>query len=229
MKGIGAMTLSPSGAAAGLNVNGNIVGTGDVKGGTRVCIGTDCRDRWPDVPGGGGGGAGDNLGNHIATQDLQMIDGNAVKHSVKNAAVVQADNALLQQLNVTGPSTLNGILKIDTPIFGSLAEDGRVLMARDSSGLASWTQIRPRVVTFGSFDSRQSAPPAHYQPPELQGWDFCSVSSIYNDGGSDTGSAMGCELTTVGLRDWSVDVTGSQNDQTKCKITCMKFPTASDR
>jgi hypothetical protein len=228
---IGAMTLNYSGGASNLNVNGNITASGDVKGGTRLCIGTDCRDRWPDAPGGGGGGAGDNLGNHIATQDLIMTSGNGA-HDIKLAALVQAQTLQAQTantsaLNVTGPTSLNGTLTFNT-VSGGLTESGRVLTAVNNSGLASWQPIHPRVATFGAFDSRRSQPPEHYTIPGS--WDMCTVTSIYNDGGSDTGSPIGCELTSGGFgqRTWEIDVTGSQNDKTSCKVTCMKFPTDSD-
>jgi len=57
---VGIGTASPS---QKLDVNGYVKGTG-------LCIGTDCRTIWPS--GGTGGTAGDNLGNHVATQDLNM-------------------------------------------------------------------------------------------------------------------------------------------------------------
>ena len=50
-------------------VNGNLEVAGAVKG-SQLCIGNDCRGVWPG--GGATPGAGDNLGNHTATQDLNM-------------------------------------------------------------------------------------------------------------------------------------------------------------
>jgi hypothetical protein len=48
-------------------LNGNLEAAGAVKG-TQLCIGNDCRGSWP----GGSGGTADNLGNHTATQNLNL-------------------------------------------------------------------------------------------------------------------------------------------------------------
>lgn len=56
-----------------------------------VCVNGDCRNAWPN-----GGGGGDNLGNHIANQNLNMSGNNIVNaNQILATGVVSTQNSVL--------------------------------------------------------------------------------------------------------------------------------------
>lgn len=226
---IGAMTLVPGAASsANLNVNGSITATGDVKGATRLCIGADCRSAWPT--GGTGGGSGDNLGNHIATQDLIMTSASGA-HDIKQAAIIQGTTVNTSNLNVVGPTSLTGNVTINT-VSGGVTESGRVLTAVNNAGLASWQEISPRITILGPFHFRRSSAGGpttfSYRNASDASWPFCALSSQVSDGSADN-SGGGCTIVREGDRSWTVVVTSPSSDTaTDCSIICMKFPTDSN-
>jgi hypothetical protein len=215
---IGAMTLNYSGGASNLNVNGNITASGDVKGGTRLCIGTDCRTAWPAGGSGGSGGTGDNLGNHIATQDLEMTSGNGA-HSIRHANVIQGNSVVTPNLIV------DGVLKFSPTGGVPSTNPQKVLTLLSPDGTAIWGNLPaaqpPQFGIFGPFYSVRSAPPV---TQSIAGnWDFCALTGVFNDGGSDNAPAIGCQLNPLAGNAWSIDVFGATNDQTQCNVMCVKF------
>ncbi|MBP9751431.1 MAG: hypothetical protein KBD19_01045 [Candidatus Moranbacteria bacterium] len=91
---------------------GNLAANGNITSGTSVtapqfCIGASCINSWPS-----GGGSGDNLGNHTATQNLNMGGFNVSSAGAVYANTFYDNNNVGYYLDPASTSFVNGIAAV---------------------------------------------------------------------------------------------------------------------
>ena len=150
-------STAPGGnVSAPLNTSGTAqTKTGDITARTitapTVCVGTDCRTAWP-VPSAGGA---DNLGNHTATQDLNMNGKNITntyQAFLTNITTPAGGGIVMQSPEVNSPTLFNfggsyllgnirtfgGIQSPSMTYLTKIQDDGNFVVY-NSAGTACWS------------------------------------------------------------------------------------------